>query len=66
MSKIWEPQPKDVLEHWVDSILEGALDKLTKWEEDFVRSCDEQLVYKDHLSERQEEILERIYAEKTE
>jgi hypothetical protein len=38
---------------------------LTKWELDFVESIIDQLEKGRYLSERQAEILERIYAEKT-
>ena len=38
---------------------------LSKWEEDFVASLEEQRESGRKLSERQAEILERIYAEKT-
>lgn len=38
---------------------------LTKWEEDFISSIGTQLENGRELSERQLEILERIYAEKT-
>lgn len=38
---------------------------LTKWEEDFMESIIGQFERKNWLSERQEEILQRIYDEKT-
>jgi hypothetical protein len=34
---------------------------LTKWEEDFILSVEEQFLVKENLSNRQCEILERIY-----
>jgi hypothetical protein len=49
---------------WIADIKLHGLN-LTKWEEDFVESIDEQLADGRSLSERQAEILERIYAEKT-
>ena len=39
--------------------------KLTKWEEEFVDSVGEQFSQRRYLSERQMEILNRIYDEKT-
>lgn len=50
---------------WVETIeTEGA--NLTKWEEDFVQSIRERFDQgRFHLTDRQAEILERIYAEKT-
>ena len=39
-------------------------DSLTDWELEFLESCEEQLEYKEELSERQSEICERIYKER--
>jgi hypothetical protein len=39
--------------------------ELTKWEEDFIESVDEQFTEHGGLSVKQLEILEQIYAEKT-
>lgn len=50
---------------WVETIETEGIN-LTKWEEDFVQSIRERFDQgRFHLSERQAEILERIYAEKT-
>lgn len=38
-----------------------SLDELTKWEQDFITSVDNQFVVKGNLSNRQCEILEQIY-----
>lgn len=51
-------------EHWVD-IIQCKGRGLTKWEEDFIESLAEQIQVRASISEKQEEILERIYAEKT-
>ncbi len=45
--------------------LESPHKELTAWEEDFLDSLREQRGEGRHLSDRQFEILERIYAEKT-
>ncbi len=47
------------------SALESPSRELTKWEEQFIESLTEQFEERGHLSERQMEILERVYAEKT-
>ena len=57
-------QPKHILESWIEAINTKGR-KLTSWEIDFVESVSEQINANGTLSERQEEILERIYAEKT-
>ena len=50
---------------WVETITTEGLN-LTKWEEDFVMSIRERFEEgRWHLTEKQAEILERIYAEKT-
>lgn len=52
------------LAYWIETILnEGR--NLSKWERDFTESVSEQLEQRGALSERQIEILERIYTEKT-
>lgn len=64
MSKIFQPQPIEVYESWISTLNESE-DELTKWEEDFCDSLTERLERKVNLTERQAEILERIYTEKT-
>lgn len=53
---------------WVDIIQTDGVN-MTKWETDFVESINEQLEKNKHreipLSEKQVEILERIYADRT-
>jgi uncharacterized membrane-anchored protein len=57
-------QSKDVLQQWInDTNRDGK--QLTDWELHFMESITEQFSETGRLSERQEEILERIYAEKT-
>lgn len=57
-------QPREVLERWVDLIqTEGR--GLTDWEKQFIANVAGQLHYEGGISERQEEILEGLYAEKT-
>ena len=57
-------QSKAVIQDWLQQI-EDFGRGLTKWEKDFVESISEQLDSSGSISDRQEEILERIYAEKT-
>ena len=65
MAKIWEPQSIQVYEDWVRAIMEEASDNLSDWENTFVVSISNQLEMCRQLSQKQAEILERIYAEKT-
>jgi len=54
---------KTVIEYWLDKIsTEGK--GLTKWEENFIESIKEQFEKRGTLSDRQEEILEKIYTDK--
>lgn len=46
---------------WVNDTARG----LSKWEEDFMESITEQYGQSGKLSEKQKEVLERIYAHKT-
>lgn len=65
MAPIWRPQTFEVLQQWIDDIIEEASDDLTDWETKFVDDMRIRVLNKWQLSQRQEEILERIYAEKT-
>ena len=40
------------------------IDRLTKWEQGFIASLSDQWEQRHRLSDRQKEILERIYVEK--
>lgn len=51
--------------HMLTEIERNLVKDLTEWEDSFVSSIRQQLAYKGELSDRQFEILERIYAEKT-
>jgi hypothetical protein len=53
-----------LIQHMLEC-LESPSRELTKWEEGFVESVREQFLERGSLSDRQTEILERIYAEKT-
>lgn len=54
----------EVIADWLEQIrINGR--NLTKWEEDFVDSVAEQFSEKRWISDKQENILERIYSEKT-
>ena len=56
-------QPREVLEQWISAVNEGGR-RLTAWELQFMESITEQFNSSGSLSEKQEEILERIYTEK--
>jgi len=56
-------QDSAVIQNWLDQAL--ASKKLSKWETDFLESLAEQFEEKQWLSLRQQEILEKIYSEKT-
>lgn len=54
-----------VLKEWIDRVNDEPSKPLTKWEEDFMVSISDQFDRSGRLSEKQAEILERIYSEKT-
>jgi len=54
----------EVIQDWIEQINNEGVN-LTDWEIQFMESITEQWDKWQRLSDRQEEILERIYAEKT-
>jgi len=62
MAEVWKPQPINVLTDWIETIREELSDDLTSWELTFIDSISVQLDTKKYLSQKQEEILERIYS----
>lgn len=57
-------QKKEFIQHMLTS-LEAPIRSLSKWEEDFIASITDQFNTRGTLSDRQVEILEKVYAEKT-
>jgi hypothetical protein len=55
---------RETLEYWITTIQEEGK-RVTKWESDFVASLADQLEENGRLSERQIDILEKIYANRT-
>lgn len=51
--------------YWLDTVTTEASDKLNDWENYFIDSISLQLYGRGTLSEKQVEILERIYAKYT-
>ena len=54
----------EIISHFLHE-LETPYKPLTQWEEGFIESVTEQFQERGTLSDRQFEILEKIYAEKT-
>jgi hypothetical protein len=57
-------QPKEVVAHWITTINDEGRN-LSKWEADFMESVTEQFEERGSVSDKQQEIIERIYADKT-
>jgi uncharacterized membrane-anchored protein len=55
---------RELIAHMIE-MLKTPSQELTKWEEDFIESVTDQFERRGTLSDRQAEILEKIYAEKT-
>ena len=62
MPEIWYPQNPRIYQDWIDTIENELSDELTSWETTFVDSLSSQLKAGRQLSQKQEEILEKIYA----
>ncbi len=66
MANIWKPQSIDVYKSWIEALNSEASDELTTWEVSFIESLTDRLDKGMNLTERQAEVLEKIYTEKTE
>ena len=55
---------KEEVAYWLKELESVGID-FTKWELGFLESVTEQFANKQHLSDRQYEILKRIYEKKT-
>ena len=65
MAKVWEPEPIEVYQAWIETISDEASDNLTNWENQFIVSLMERLHSGRNLTQAQAETLERIYSEMT-
>lgn len=52
-----------IIKDWIEQCSRSR--RLTKWERDFIDSLEEQFEERGWISDKQEEILERIYADRT-
>jgi len=55
---------KEVIQQWIDHVNENGVN-LSKWELDFMESVTEFFSQRSWISDKQEDILERIYTDKT-
>lgn len=65
MAPIWKPQPFEVLQQWIDTIIDEASDDLNDWETKFIDDMAIRVANRWTLTETQEKKLESIYADKT-
>lgn len=65
MNNIWNPQSNEVLKSWVEAIIDEASDDLNDWETKFIHDIQIKVANNWSLTQKQEETLERIYADKT-
>lgn len=57
-------QSPEVIRHWIETVNDEGRG-LTAWEKQFMESITDQAGVTGSVSEKQQEILERIYAERT-
>jgi hypothetical protein len=65
MAEMWRAKDISVYREWVKTILDEASDTLNDWENKFINDIDNRLDDNRNLTQRQAEILESIYANKT-
>ena len=65
MALAWKPQPREVLQSWISALLDEAYESMTEWEKSFVSDVEVKVHNNWTLTQKQEETLEKIYAEKT-
>lgn len=59
------PKSSELIKHMLHELDNNLVKELTEWEDNFVSSIRQQFESRGDLSQKQFEILERIYAEKT-
>lgn len=59
------PKTTEVIQHFIEE-LKTPYKPLTSWENGFITSLEDQFSRRGTISDKQFEILERVYAEKTE
>jgi len=57
-------QKAETIRRWIEDVNTTGRN-LSKWEEDFMESLTDQFIERESISDRQEEILERIRNDKT-
>jgi hypothetical protein len=65
MAEMWKPKSKEVLQQWINDVIEEASDRLTVWEMKFISDMEVRVKNNQPLTQVQEEKLEEIYADKT-
>jgi len=63
MAEIWRPKDSKIYQDWIKAIMDEAT--LNSWETDFIASISNRLDNGRTLTQAQEEVLDRIYTEKT-
>ncbi len=56
-----QPARKQMLTRMLDHLNSLSKSSFSKWEEDFIKSVDDQFQAKGDLSQKQAEIIERLY-----
>jgi len=64
MPLVWKPRDREILQHWIDVILDEASDELNDWESSFMDSIQIHLS-NGSLTKDQEDKLEQIYVRYT-
>lgn len=65
MPEQFKPQPKEVIQDWIQRIIDEAQDKLSIWEMKFISDMELAIIKWGALTENQQNKLEQIYNDRT-
>lgn len=65
MAEMWKPVTAETIKHWLETIMNEAMDELTPWELKFVSDMETRLDNNWTFNQSQQEKLEQIYANRT-
>lgn len=65
MPEQFKPQPKEVIQDWIQRIIDESQDRLSIWEMKFISDMELAIIKYGSLTENQQNKLEQIYNDRT-